>query len=124
MQRRIVEVLPAHPDDQAVIGPVHERHLDLADPRESCPMGVWEALYIFACGDSEALALVLAQDDGARNLLLSFEEHWFVRAEQAQDNACEARVESLGEAVSMARVIRNRARGKDVLTEILGDPDY
>ena len=129
MQRRIVEVLK-EPDDQEVIVPVYEQYLSLSDPRVLTAAGLWEGLYVYACDDATTLARVLQEDPAACNLLATFDEHWFVRAELAQDHECESRVKDLGEALAMARALRNKRQCEDVLREVAralepapGEPD-
>lgn len=130
MQRRIVEVLKEHPDDQEVIGPVYEQYLSLSDPRDITRAGVWEGLYVYACDDATTLARVLQENPAACDLLATFDEHWFVRAELGQGCECESRVRDLGEALAMARTLRNKNQCEDVLAEVArafepapGEPD-
>ena len=120
MQRRIVEVLKEHPDVQEVIVPVYEQYLSLSDPRFVTPAGLWEGLYVYACDDATTLARVLQEDAAACNLLATFDEHWFVRAELAQGSECESRVRDLGEALAMARALRNKSQCEAVLAEVAG----
>mgnify|MGYP001627354042 CR=1 FL=1 len=130
MQRRIIEVLKEHPDDQEVIVPVYEQYLSLSDPRDVTLAGLWEGLYVYACEDAGTLVRVLQDDPAACNLLATFDESWFVRAELAQGSTCESRVRDLGEALAMARALRNKSQCEDVLAEVArafkpapGEPD-
>lgn len=118
--RCIVEVLALNPDDHPVNVPLHEHQLNATDSQNAQSMGLWQSLFIYGFGDPKPLQNLLKQDAQARNLVASFNERWFVRAERAEGSYCESDVQDALQAVLMARSLSIKAACEDVLDEIHG----
>lgn len=117
-QRYIVDVFELHPNNHQLVEPLHEHLVKLSDPQDVKHIGLWEALLFYVRGDADPLINLLERDSKACNLLVKFEEHWFVRAEMARDSKGQSQTKTAAQAVVIARSTRNRKVCRDVLKEI------
>ena len=113
--RSIIEVLPLDPNDHQIIVPVHEHLVKLSKLNNGRNIGLWEALFFYAYKNVNPLTDLLEQDSKARDLLVKFEEHWFVRAESAEGYKTQSSVTSAAQAVMIAR----SASSKNVCGDVL-----
>ena len=114
----IVDVFAQSPDNHQLVEPIHEHLVKVSDPQDAEHIGLWEALLFYVRGDAEPLINLLKRDSKACNLLVKFEEHWFVRAEMARDSKGQSHTKTASQAVVIARSARNKKVCRDVLKEI------
>ncbi|MBC7377254.1 MAG: hypothetical protein H7346_07425 [Burkholderiaceae bacterium] len=116
--RRIVEVLALNPaDDHPVNVPLHEYLLNSEGPEEGDSLGLLESLFAYSFENVQPLRDLLEKDAKARNLLVTFDEKWFVRGEEASRSRCLSSTRDAGAAVRMARALSGKAACENALEE-------
>lgn len=116
--RCIVEVLTLDPKDHQIIVPLHEHIVNIPDLDSPQNIGFWEALFYYAFGEVTHLTSLLEGDSKARDLLIEFEEDWFVRAEIAQDTGSRSAIEKASKAVKIAKSSKSKNACGDILKEM------